>query len=305
MNETTDFSLFPGSHQLADKARRVPRIAWPFIVLAAAQTVLFVGLGYLDFRNIAIWVIPTLLPVAVIIGRRDAWESARVIMIGAILWGSVGALVQVLGLGQQRFAADPGADTVVDFILRVAVRLATLIAIAAPALIMLGLRTRRKTDTSWPKALVTLAVVVTAALCVYDYRQALDWQQIQNNFGYYVDISLRDRLDAIAQGLDPLRLLALGALAWSTISAFRANEAPRRFWLAVCAGSTLLFASELYSTLETQIPVSVIWNATYQVQAVATLTGLVLLLIGFGLGLPDSDEDAPGAVLPDAVAPGA
>jgi hypothetical protein len=311
MNETTDFSLFPGSHRLADLARRVSRVVWPFIVLAAVQTILFVGLGYLDFRNIAIWVIPTLLPVAVIIGRRDAWNSARVIMIGAILWGSVGALVQVLGLGQQRFAADTGADTVVGFILRVAVRLATLIAIAAPALIMLGLRTRRQTETSWPKALVTLAVVVTAALCVYDYRQALDWQQIQNNFGYYIDISLRDQLDAIAQGLDPLRLLALGALAWSTISAVRAQETPRRFWLATGVGSTLLFAASLYSGIADPILASGPWSspalssllsATGELDRLAGLTGLVLLLIGFALGLPESDEDALGEVLPDGTA---
>src|SRR5664280_1308972 len=59
MNETTDFSLFPGSHRLADLARHVPRVVWPFIVLAAVQTILFVGMAYLDFRNIAIWVIPT------------------------------------------------------------------------------------------------------------------------------------------------------------------------------------------------------------------------------------------------------
>ncbi len=102
MNETAEFSLFPGSHRLADLAHRVPRAVWPFVVLAAAQIVLLGGPGivgggggYLDLRIIAILVIPTLLPVAVSIGRRDAWNSARLIMIGAILWGSVGALVQV------------------------------------------------------------------------------------------------------------------------------------------------------------------------------------------------------------------
>jgi hypothetical protein len=313
MNETTDFSLLPGSHRLAELARRVPRAAWPFIVLAALQAVLFVGLSYLDFRNIAIWVIPTLLPVAVIIGRRDAWESARVIMIGAILWGSVAALVQVLGLGQQRFAADPGTDTALNFILPVAVQLASLIAIAAPALVLLGLRTRRRTETTWPKALVAVAIVVTAGLCVYDANQAIQWQQPWHNFGYNIDISLRDQLDVLAQGLEPLRLLALGALAWSTMSAVRAQEAPRRFWLAIGAGSTVLFAASLYSTVMGPIMesgpidsplVASLLIVTFELDRLAWLVGLALLLIAFGLGLPNSDEDALGDVLPDGTATG-
>ena len=320
MSEIAEFSLFPGSHRLADLARRVPRPAWPFIVLAAAQILLLAGPGilgggggYLDPRIIAVLVIPSLLPVAVLVGRRDAWNSARMIMTGAILWGSVGALVQVLELGQQRFAADPGADTALDFILRVAVRLASLIAIAAPALIVFGLRRRRRTETSWPKALVAVAVLVTAALCVYDANQALQWQSLEHNFGYYIDISWRDRLDVLAQAMAPLGLLALGALAWSTISAVRAQETPRRFWLAIGVGSTLLFAASLYSSVIGPImgsgpidspAVSSLLNAAFELDILTVLAGLVLLLVGLGLGLPESDEEVLGEVLPDESATG-
>jgi hypothetical protein len=248
MNETTDFSLFPGSHRLADLARRVPRVVWPFIVLATAQTILFVGLGYLDFRNIAIWVIPTLLPVAVMIGRRDAWKSARVIMIGAILWGSVGALAQVLVLGQYRFAPESGPGTPVGPSLLDLAPLASIISIAGPALVAQGLYRRRKTETTWPPALIAAAVFVTAALCVLAAKAAIDsyqaWEAYRVNSGPSPSGS---PLSILAAALGPLNLLATGALAWSTLSAFRANEAPRRFWLAVCAGSNLLFASEIYS----------------------------------------------------------
>ena len=314
MNETTDFSLFPGSHRLADLARHVPRVVWPFIVLAAVQTILFVGMAYLDFRNIAIWVIPTLLPVAVIIGRRDAWNSARVIMIGAILWGSVGALAQVLALGQYRFAPESGPGTPVGPSLLDLAPLASIISIAGPALVAQGLYRRRKTETTWPPALIAAAVFVTAALCVLAAKAAIDSYQAWE--AYRVDSGTSpfgSPLSILAAALGPLNLLATGALAWSTLSAFRANEAPRRFWLAVCAGSTLLFASELYSDSVMQIPgtgvlptdlVSVLWNATYDLHAVAVLAGFVLLLIGFGLGLPDSDEDALGEVLPDESATG-
>ena len=325
MNESTEFSPLAGSHRLADPARRVPRAVWPFIVLAGAQILLLTGPGilgggggYLDLQIAAILVMPTLLPVAVLIGRPDAWNSARLIMIGAILWGSVGALVQVFWLGQYRFAADYGADTALDFSLRVATRLVSLIAISAPAFIVFDLRGRRRTETSWPRALVAVAVLVTAALCFYDANQAIQAQSLEGNFGYYIDISLRDQLDVLAQAMAPLGLLALGALAWSTLSAFRANEAPRSFWFAVSTGSTLLLAAALYSQLQSLMPtdlLSVIWSATYQVQLVAILAGLLLLLIGFGLGLPGSDEDllgevfpdesAPSAVLPDAMAPDA
>ena len=325
MNETTEFSPFPGSHRLADLARRVPRAVWPFIVLAAAQILLLTGPGilgggggYLDLRIVAILVIPTLLPVAVIIGRRDAWNSARVIMIGAILWGSVGALVQVFGLGQFRFAPITEPTRLWTSASGSPTRLASLIANSAPALIAFGLRRRRRTETSWPRALVAVAVLVTAALCVYDANQALQSQSLEHNLGYYIDISLRDQLDVLAQAMAPLGLLALGALAWSTLSAFRANETPRPFWFAVSTGSTLVLAAALYSQWQSLMPtvlLSVIWSATYQVQILAILAGLVLLLIGFGVGLPDSDEDLlgrgnprrkrPSAVLPKQMAPDA
>jgi hypothetical protein len=249
MNETTEFTLFPGSHRLADLARRVPRAAWPFIVLATAQTILFVVLGYGDYRNIAIWVIPTLLPVAVLVGRPDAWRSARVVMVGVIVWGSLEAVVQVLGLSRQRFALDPGTDTAFDFGLTVATRLVSLLAIAAPAIILLGLRLRRRTETTWPKALVAVTIIVTAALCVYDANQAIELQRLWNSAAYNIDLSFRDQLDVLVQGLAPLHVLFLSALAWSTISAVRAQEAPRRFWLAIAAGSSVLFAANLYPTI--------------------------------------------------------
>ena len=297
-----------------DLARRVPRAAWPFIVLAALQTILFVGLGYLDFRNIAIWVIPTLLPVAVMIGRRDAWKSARVIMIGAILWGSAEALVQVFGLGQQRFAPESSPGTPVGPSLLDLAPLASIISIAGPALVAQGLYRRRKTETTWPPALIAAAVFVTAALCVLEAKAVIDsyqaWEAYRVNSG---ELAFSSQLSIVAAALGPLNLLATGALAWSTLSAFRANEAPRRFWLAVCAGSTLLFASTIYSHSVMQIPsaggiptdlLSVLWNATYDLHAVAILAGFVLLLVGFALGLPDSDEDALGEVLPDESATG-
>jgi hypothetical protein len=312
MNETAEFSPFPGSHRLADLARRVPHAAWPFIVLAALQTLLLVSLGYRDFRNIAIWVIPTLLPVAVIVGRRDAWKSARMVMIGAILWGSALAVAQVFAMAWPQIGGNVEMDTPADFVLRVGVRGASLLAIAGPALVMLGLRTRRETQTSWPRALVAVAVVVTAALCVWNVKQALDSQALQDNYGYYIDISLRDRLDAIAQGLEALDLLTMGALAWSAVSAVRAQEEPRRFWLAIGAGSSLLFATDLYWRLAlpgaggAMGPLD--WlsaslsAAIAEIRILAVLAGFVLLLIGFGLGLPDSDEELLGDVLPERAA---
>ena len=303
MNETTEFSPFPGSHRLADLAGRVPRIAWPFIVLAAAQTILFVGLGIGDFRNVAILIVPTLLPVAIIVGRGDAWNSARGIMIGAILWGSVVALVQVVGLGEYRFAPESGSGSLVHSSLLDLMPLASITSIVGPALVAQGLYRRRRTQTTWPPALVAAALVVTAAFCLVQARAAIDAYQALEP--YRVDFggsAFGSPLSIVGEALGPLSLLTVGVLAWSTLSAFRANEEPRRFWFAVSAGSTLVFASELYSHLQSQIPtdlLSVIWNATYQVQSVAILAGLALLLIGFGLGLPDSDEDLPGDELPD------
>jgi hypothetical protein len=45
-------------------------------------------------------------------------------------------------------------------------------------------------------------------------------------------------------------------------------------------------------------------NVTFELDRLALLVGLALLLVGFALGLPDSDEDALGEVLPDESATG-
>jgi hypothetical protein len=42
--------------------------------------------------------------------------------------------------------------------------------------------------------------------------------------------------------------------------------------------------------------------AIAEVRILAVLAGFVLLLIGFGLGLPDSDEELLGDVLPEGAA---
>jgi hypothetical protein len=44
---------------------------------------------------------------------------------------------------------------------------------------------------------------------------------------------------------------------------------------------------------------SLLWNATYDLHAVAILAGFALLLVGFGLGLPDSDEELLGDAIPE------
>jgi hypothetical protein len=95
-----------------------------------------------------------------------------------------------------------------------------------------------------------------------------------------------------------LRILTVGALAWSTMSAVRAREEPHRFWLSVSAGSALTLGVSIltiglnivsYSSF-VYIAFPLIW-----LDIVGGLAGMAMLLVGFAQGLPDAASRAGGA----------
>ncbi len=86
--------------------RSIPPAAWPFIlvgVLLLVQnlpTLLETGIETQSALVIlASVLVAPLLPAAILAGCRDAWDSARLILVGAILWMALGpalALVSTL-----------------------------------------------------------------------------------------------------------------------------------------------------------------------------------------------------------------
>jgi hypothetical protein len=308
------------ARRLAGLARRVPQPAWPFVLLAAAQLGVLVIDGMsadptylLLVATVLAW---TLVPAAVIIGRPNAWRSARGILVGAIAWTTLEAVGLLLG----RVSVATGWD---PFLTSPAIRIFGLVrllaGLAGPAVIAIYLERRRRTTTRWPAPLVAPAVLAVAALCVYSGSQALNQYQ---PWYPYLDTSndLARQIQIVGTALGPVMLLTLGALAWSSWSAFRAGERPRRFWAALAAGSAALMVAQVVNN-GLILAVYASWMAVIvggllttadNVELLASAAGTGLLLAAFALGIPDDPADvgdvvgvpAPVVALPDGSEPG-
>ncbi len=295
---------------VADRLERIPPEAWPFIVLAvfavAANGQAVLSGGSLDLLLLASLTVGALLPAAIVIGCRDAWRSARLVLVGAVVWTSIPVAVDVISSGQRLLSPETWTDTSIVSGLETARELAGMLSLAGPALLALGLMQRRRTETTWPRALVALALIGTAALCVYAARSAIDQYENFQGFsgtGLGGAFAFSDPLFVVGVALDPVRILTVGALAWSTLSAVRASEEPRRFWWLVFAGSAVLFGLTILSiTLGLAEASGALAPDTYMavfgpiswVEVLGGLAGMALLLVGFGLGLPAADPLAGG-----------
>jgi hypothetical protein len=274
---------------LAARGQLVPREAWPFILLAAfavaANGQLFLSNALPDLLCAGI-AAGALLPVAILIGCRDAWRSARLLLLGAIVWTSIPLVGDVVSWAQQVLSPEQWPDVSVFSDLQIARGLADLVSVAGPALVAIALLRSRRTETTWPGALVGPTLVATAMLCLLAANGALSdfsGTTIQVTPGY-------PWLVAFA-ALGPLRLLTVGALAWSTLAAARAKEEPRRFWLLVFAGSAVLLGVAILVTalnLAAYSHVLVGFAFPYQpiLISLGSLVGMVLLFIAFAQGLP-------------------
>jgi hypothetical protein len=274
---------------LAARGQCIPREAWPFILLAAfavaANGQLFLSNASPDLLYAGI-AAGALLPVAILIGCHDAWRSARLLLLGAIVWTSIPPVVNVVSWAQQVLLPDQWPDGSVFSDLQIARGLANLVSVAGPALIAIALLRRRRTETTWPGALVAPTLVATAVLCLLAANGALsDFSgttiQVTPGYNWFVAFEV----------LGPLGLLTVGALAWSTLAAVRAKEEPRRFWLLVFAGSAVLLGVAILVTamnLEDYSQLPVYTALPYQILLVSlgSLVGMALLLIAFAQGLP-------------------
>lgn|GEM_PF-2084107 len=290
---------------VADRLERIPPEAWPFILLAvfavAANGQAVLSGGSLDLLLLGNVAAGALLPAAIVIGCRDAWRSARLVLVGAVVWTSIPFAVDVISSGQRFLSPETWTDASIVSDLEIARDLAAIASLAGPALVAIGLLQHRRTEATWPKALVALALICTAALCVYAASSAMgQYATLQDLSGDTAIGIFRSQLFVAVVALQPVRLLTVGALAWSALSAVRALEEPRRFWLSVFAGSAVLvgltvlsvafglagasgaLAPDTYATVIGQF----LW-----VESVGGLIGLVLLLVGFGIGLPAPNAD--------------
>jgi hypothetical protein len=86
--------------------------------------------------------------------------------------------------------------------------------------------------------------------------------------------------------LNPFVILATGLLSWISLSAIRAGESPRAQWRAMFAGSTLIVAGSLYTTV---VPLVGSWSLLdpiwFYLLRTAGITGMTLLILAFMSGV--------------------
>jgi len=286
----------------------VPAGVWPFVAIAALLVALQVrdawaagswaGLGLL---TLAILVFDALLPAAVLVGCRGDWRSAPVVFAGAVVWTWLVAVAGVLFGLQQWLAPGTWLDQPLGSAIGTGRELAAIVALAGPAVVAYGLSKLRRTETTWPRPLVTVAIVLAVGMGLYEAQTGLNfYATIESGNGGPVQLSLGDLGNVILNAARPVELLGLGALAWSSLSAVRAGELPVRFWTLICAGSAALFLFGVYTAAVGPavsvglIPMDLATGVVTSVYGVLNWgypAAFAALLVGFGLGLPPDPLD--------------
>jgi hypothetical protein len=279
---------------LAARGQRIPPEAWPFILLAlfavAANGQMVLSSGSLYLLLLPSVAAGALLPAAILIGCRDAWRSARLLLLGAIVWTSIPFVLDVVSWAQQWLSPEQWPDPSVFSGLQIGRDLGSIASLSGPALVAIALMQRRRTETTWPKALVAVTLIATGVLCLLATNSAIS---VPSETTIGVDPDYAWFVAVVA--LRPLQILTVGALAWSTLAAVRAREEPRRFWSLVFAGSAVMLCTYiLLSSLNLTLASPALGSDTYLafldqivlVDILGVLVGMVLLLIGFAQGLP-------------------
>jgi hypothetical protein len=295
-------SRFP---RLAIRHPSVPLAAWPFLIVAVGLAVLRAGQIWAwgwSFSTVylAADVLVALLPVALLIGCPGAWRSAPAVFIGVVAWVWVSSALALASAVLQWITPGLLPDDPIGYALGVARDLAPIPAIAGPAVIAYGLAKRRRTETTWPRSIVVVAIVFAAAWGLINARVMLDFYGYLGPGGFPGGLTKREIVQTITTMLGPMEILGLGGIAWASLSAIRAGEPQRPFWALAFAGSTLLFSLAVYSnvfymifnggSVPDEFAISV-YSALSGVFTVANLLAFAALVAAFMLGLPPDPLD--------------
>jgi len=307
LDDVPEPDVYRAARQIAALAERVPRAAWPFFALAGLDIVVLVvagtgGLGLASLRPLASAICWALLPAAVVVGCPDAWRSARGIFLGVVAWSTVPVVASLLLtwpriLGVETSDAGQQSSSL----------LALIAEIAGPAIVAVYLERRRRTRTSWPAAVVAVAIVGVAVACAYQASTALDWlnnRQLAPQLDGAGWVDLAGLVRVVSDTAGPVVLLSVGALAWSSLAAVRGFETRRRFWLALTVGAACLLTADFVGFAvwpvvgaigySPQLD-SLVWTLS-DLEVWAGLAGVGLVLLAFVTGLPAESRDPVEAV---------
>lgn len=254
-----------------------------------------IRIGYWDDPTVALSMllgvmstgVTAIIPAAVLMWRPDAWRSARLVLLGAVIWTTAPSLVPVLG----RFVMGPqGMGDEAFFLNLIAGDLVWLVSLAGPPLMAIGLERTRASRTNWRPLILLALVAVAVVLVVRNLSDGLSQPYFGGEPGSLQEWT--SRIGMVIWSLNPFGILGPGLLSWISLSAIRAGESPRAQWRAMFAGSTLIVAASLYATV---VPLVAWWSLLDQIWfylfRAAGIAGMTMLVLAFMSGVFFTDRD--------------
>jgi hypothetical protein len=213
---------------------------WPFVVLALAQaetvlmsrgltgdllvTALSLG-GRLGYTLCL-----TLLPVGVLIWRPDAWRSARLVLVGAMVWTTVPALA---GIALWIVGRSPWLMIQFGDALSVVVTAAVVASCVGPAIVGMGLERTRRERALGLRMFTQQGLTITAVILPITIAE---WLLVPAD----ATLDPLHVVRSVSGAALPIQLLAQSLLAYTCLSCVAFGEPHRRLWQCAAAGATLL-----------------------------------------------------------------
>ena len=229
----------------AKLVHRIPPLAVVWACIAFATYLLSLhyygaGADILTLTGFTSLAIASLLTSAVLIERRNAGPSSRLVLLGAVMWTLAPTAAGLAMLMVFHLGLDLGELAVV-LLSRIVVVVDTA-ALFGPLLLVIGLeRTRTKGRARWPRAMIAIVLLVAALEAWREVAVLVD-----STSGYGLD-----RIDwwswVTRQALTPFSTVFVLAIAWSARSAVSEGETRRRFWRLVFLGSGAIASSAIAS----------------------------------------------------------
>jgi hypothetical protein len=286
---------------------RPPWAALVFTCLAVAYLTWYVlSSGALDQPNLGdavthvLRVTPglaaILLPAAVLLRHPDAWRRLRILVIGAVLFASVQALIVLADPLQPVFetltpsGTEPGAIVPLAAVYEVLVGVVTGLGLAC---IALGLaRARQLPDPDSRASLVVPIAAVLATVAGVLSTARLDFTGVP-----FTPTLVAYLAASLAVGV--VRVVAWAFLAAVALRGWRVGESPTAgWWLALLGAGLVLFALALLNVRGLIDVTDQALDEVYgYIEATAYAVGTVALFLAFALGLPaippaEQDDDS-------------
>jgi len=229
-----------------------------------------------------------LLAAAVLIWRRDAWRSARLVLLGAVVWTLAPMATYLVFRLVFHFAPDivPPLSMPIAYT-QLSVQ---LVSLGGPLLIAIGLQRCRTSGarTKWPRPLVVIALLAASAVAYDSVTSSL------TNEGVGWDPGLSWLTEAHL-AVWPFSIACILAIAWLSLSAVRAGDTPRRFWQLISAGSTAIAISSILGWIFTYVSYRLLvippdLNAISIVSVSLGLCGSVSLLAAFVMPMLEGSQ---------------